>query len=344
VRFRDDIHDAKAADRRAHLLASLDADDFDGQYDVANPSKVNRWSFRPSDVADAYLAWPKLTELCAEPPSNGLMEKRGRALMDDDRNALEARMRRYFDQSISFDDLKREEHPLTHDAAAHDAQKARQRIIKEEGYIPERTRRYALRPFDSCWCYYTAIGSVWNRPRPTLATQCWEENRFLIVRPTGVATPEGVPLFFSSCLGDNDLLRGHAYYFPLRLKKERQVSGGGPNNGDFLPGMADEASDKITANLSPSARAYLSALGYGDADGDPAVAELIWYHALAIGYSPAYLREHADGVRQDWPRIPLPHTREILAASAALGRHVAALLDTEAPAPGVTAGKIPEML
>jgi len=43
-----------------------------------------------------------------------------------------------------------------------------------------------------------------------------------------------------------------------------------------------------------------------DPDADPETAELIWYHALAIGYAPAYLAENADGIRQDWPRIPLP--------------------------------------
>ncbi len=53
-------------------------------------------------------------------------------------------------------------------------------------------------------------------------------------------------------------------------------------------------------------------------------------HALAIGCSPAYLSENADGIRQDWPRIPLPDSKELLVASAALGRQIAALLDTEA--------------
>ena len=71
---------------------------------------------------------------------------------------------------------------------------------------------------------------------------------------------------------------------------------------------------------------------------------MIWYHALAIGYSPAYLSENADGIRQDWPRIPLPTKKDSLLASAALGRQVAALLDTEAPVPGVTAGKIRDEL
>ena len=60
-------------------------------------------------------------------------------------------------------------------------------------------------------------------------------------------------------------------------------------------------------------------------------------HAFAIGYSSAYLSENADGIRKDWPRIPLPKTEPLLEASAALGEKVAALLDTEKPVSGVTA-------
>ena len=81
-----------------------------------------------------------------------------------------------------------------------------------------------------------------------------------------------------------------------------------------------------------------------DPDSDQETAELIWYHALAIGYSPAYLTENADGIRQDWPRIPLPNLKDLLTASATLGRQVAALLDTEAPVIGVTTGKIRDEL
>jgi hypothetical protein len=97
---------------------------------------------------------------------------------------------------------------------------------------------------------------------------------------------------------------------------------------------------EVAANLSSSALAYLSGLGLPDPDADRETAELIWLHALAIGYSPAYLTENADGIRQDWPRIPLPKDKQALVASADLGRQVAALLDTETPVPGVTAGRI----
>jgi hypothetical protein len=93
------------------------------------------------------------------------------------------------------------------------------------------------------------------------------------------------------------------------------------------------------ANLSKSAREYLASLCWKDADADPKVAALVWMHSLAMGYSPAYLSENADGVRRDWPRIPLPDTRKALEASAGLGRQVGALVDTEADVPTVTDGK-----
>ena len=100
----------------------------------------------------------------------------------------------------------------------------------------------------------------------------------------------------------------------------------------------DAGSGKTIANLSPAAHAYIATLGLKSADAD--TAALIWLHALAIGYAPAYLAENADGVRQDWPRIPLPASKAGLLASADLGRQVAALLDTETPMPGVTSGKL----
>ena len=48
----------------------------------------------------------------------------------------------------------------------------------------------------------------------------------------------------------------------------------------------------------------------GISDSDKESAALIWMHALAIGYSPAFFSENADGIRQGWPRIPLPDGKE----------------------------------
>jgi hypothetical protein len=332
------------ATKRSDLFTSLDIQDFNAQYEYSNPRKDNRWSFRPSDVTEEYLAWPRLTDLCAEAPSNGLMEKRAGALMDDDRAALEVRMRRYFEKGASFEDLRREGHPLTRDAAAHDAGKAREKVLDAEGFIEDRLLRYALRPFDQCWCYYTGVSSVWNSHRPSLWAQCWEGNAFLLSRFNRSKDLEGVPFYFVRGLSDDHLLSPDASAFSLRLKSgATRRPGDKIHDNHALPGMEHDAG-KITANLSPFARAYLASLGLPDPDTDQATAELIWYHALAVGYSPAYLAENADGIRQDWPRIPLPKAKDSLTASAALGRQVAALLDTEAPVSGVTAGTIRDEL
>ena len=48
---------------------------------------------------------------------------------------------------------------------------------------------------------------------------------------------------------------------------------------------------------------YLAELGIEEPDATRN-GGLIWMHALAIGYSPAYLIENADGIRRDWPASP----------------------------------------
>ena len=348
VLFRDDLNDAKAADRRASLLKSLALTNQPAHYAAANPTRENRFSFRPSDVADGYLKWPRLTELCAEAPSNGLMEKRAGALIDISRTALEKRMLIYFNPAVDWDSLKALGTGLTDDAARFNAKKARDKVTGAEDYQPAHLLRYALRPFDGRWCYYSSQRPLWNEPRPKLWAQCWKGNAFLLSRPAGVASPEGFPLFYTTMLGDNDFLRGHAYYFPVRLHGtgKRNTEKKDDGNGEFGAIFHEAAraygagAVKTSANLSPAARAYLSALGINNPDADADTAALLWMHALAIGFSAAYVSENADGIRQDWPRVPLPNSKGALVASAELGKQVAALLDTEAPVDGVTAGKL----
>nr|MBA3248211.1 DNA methyltransferase [Pyrinomonadaceae bacterium] len=48
--------------------------------------------------------------------------------------------------------------------------------------------------------------------------------------------------------------------------------------------------------------------------------------------------------RQNFPRVPLPITREMLEESAALGRQIAQFLDTETQVAGVTSGAIRQEL
>ena len=110
-------------------------------------------------------------------------------------------------------------------------------------------------------------------------------------------------------------------------------------------GMAlDGGGEQRRPNLSDAAQRYLDRLGLGVED--------LFHHVLAVLHDPSYREANAGALRMEWPRIPLPGwpdgdtpgAAEEVAASAARGRELAALLDSETPVPGVTTGALrPEM-
>ena len=95
-------------------------------------------------------------------------------------------------------------------------------------------------------------------------------------------------------------------------------------------GSLDGVGSVAHPNLSEHAAAYLKQLQTSHED--------LFFHSLALMHSVAYREAHAGALRQDWPRIPLPAQLDVLRASAGLGREIAALLDGEAPVPGVSSG------
>jgi hypothetical protein len=225
-----------------------------------------------------------------------------------------------------------------------DAQATRSALKGKVDFDEARILRCPFKPYDIRIAYLDArIAPLFSRPAPQLQDHATiQSNAFFITRDTADKAVEGPPFLYSSLVCDYDCLSGHARHFPIWLC-------GAPQNPTIhasqMRMFADEQVDpKIIANLARTARAYLASLGTRDPDSDASTAELIWMHALAIGYSPTYLSENADGIRQDWPRIPLPDSKKALLASAKLGRQVAALLDTEKAVTGVTPGSIrPEL-
>ena len=65
-------------------------------------------------------------------------------------------------------------------------------------------------------------------------------------------------------------------------------------------------------------------------------------------HDPAYREANVGALRMEWPRIPIPGwpggdeigAADELATSAARGRELAALLDSDTPVPGVTSGAL----
>ena len=328
VRYRDDIDAGSAAERRNQLVASLDDMDLDERYEVADPNIENRLSFKPVELKADYLSWPTIPDLASIAPINGLMEKRGGALIDIDWDALVNRMQTYFDDSVDWSEFAKSEHPLASDAARFNAKRTRAKILAKEKFSKEQVLRYIVRPFDVRHCYYTGIRPVWNEPRPQLWDQYSGGNRFLMTRKVSGAAVEGPPALYTQCLADDHSIRTDAYLVPF-WQHERSET--------LLDGYR-------AANLSKRARCWLKELGIPSPDTSPDAAAAPWLHALSITFAPQYLEENADWISIDWPRLPLPKKQAVLDRSAALGTRVAELLDTETAIDGVSTGKVEEHL
>lgn len=338
VRFRQ----YWGVDKRAKLLASLHVARPHAGYEKVHPSADNRYSFRPSTATAEYKAWPTVIDLCADAPISGLQEMRKGALMAVDAGELADRMRRYYDSGVSWDMLGTTLGGLIESTSVFDAPACRKRVQAAEQFDPGNVLRYSLYPMDLRWCYYSAVPGLWNRARPALRAQLWPGNTFIVTRMVAERPNENVPVIATTALPDYHLLRPNGVAIPIRVRATHEPGGRGKARQMAMFGSGEEEAWK--ANLSRFARAYLEELGVGEPDADAEVAGLIWMHVIAIGYSPGYLSENADGVRGDWLHIPLPARKEALLASAALGRQVAALLDTQRDVTGVTAGALrPEL-
>lgn len=327
--------------KRAELLASLNDPHLPQRYQRATPTLENRFSFRPLSIRKEYQSWAKLSDLCAISPFNGPVERRGFALISVDRQVLFQRMASYFDKSIADDEIRKLHPKLMMDGNRIVGQDARRKILSAFTFEPRKISRYPLKPLDMRWCYLDNLRPLFSEPSPELlALRDIPNNEFLITRDSADKENEGSPFYYSPLVCDYDFLSGHARHIPIfvKPKKGKSLKRNARQAEMFKQGQVEELT--YIANLSPLARAYLARLGFTHPDTDPDQAALIWLHALAIGYASDYLTQHADGIKSDYPRIPLPEDASLLRASAALGRHLADLLNTEKPIPGVTAGDI----
>ena len=319
-RYRNDLDASDAAQRRSDLIASLDSDGFDARYEVLEPAASNRFVLRPVSVQNAnYATWPSLDTLASRPPILGLLENRGGGLFSIERALLASKMGGYLNPTISFEQARSANLALAEDRARYNAKVTRQRVLDTVGYAESNIKKFFVSAFDGRWAYITPVRPMWNEARPQLQHLLPDAVGFLVLRSQQIADPEGFPAYWTTCLAHDQILHKHGFLIPL----------------------VENLSGAPRPNLSEAAVAHLAGLGV---DLSPASSAMLWHHALATLYSPAYLAENAGGLRQGWPRAPLPASLAVLQSSAALGAQLAALLDPDTAVPGVTTGTLrPEL-
>jgi predicted helicase len=135
-----DMHEARASERRAALLASLNKPGFDDCYAQLQPVLGLGLPFKPRMVDLSYLSWPILPDLL--PVSfPGVKTSRDDVVVDIDRARLVRRMEQYFDPALSHDEMCRIAPGAMQSTARFQAEAVRDHLRKR-GFRPEHIVRY----------------------------------------------------------------------------------------------------------------------------------------------------------------------------------------------------------
>ncbi len=298
-------------DKRAQLLEDV------GDYQQVTPILEMGLALMPGQMAADYVIWPSFPDLL--PISfPGIKTSRDDVVVDIDRDRLVKRMKEYFNPEITHEHMRRISPSAMTSTNDFKAEAVRDQLRKR-GFLTDNIVRYCYRPFDVRWLYWEPETKLLDRNRSEYVPHVREGN--LWIAAVQQNRKDFDPPMVSSHHNSLHIIERGANLFPL-----------------YLFADADSLLDKAgcKSNLSNRAAGYLAEIGATPKD--------LFYHILAVLHSPAYGVQNAGALRQDWPRIPLPKTKDYLLASAALGRQVAALLDTEVPMTGVTTGKIRDEL
>ena len=279
-------------------------------------------------VSGGWQDWPALPDLF---PTSfpGVKTSRDGFLVDVDLDRLKRRVADYFDADLSHEEITRRYPGVMKSTARFDARTVRDSLLKRGGPIGSGFVRHSYRPFDNRWLYWEAETKLIDEKRAEYKPHVFEGNLWIGSNKReideqfshGTATPH---------LGNWKLGNWGIHFFPLLLHDEG------------LGLVADGTQHR--PNLSFAAQQYLDRLGLG--------AEDLFYYAVATLHDPKYRTANAGALRMEWPRIPLPGwpdgnpagAAEELAASAARGRELAALLASDTPVTDVTSGALrPEL-
>jgi REP element-mobilizing transposase RayT len=303
--------------KRQQLLESADQNGKE-LYRGLNPPLNLGLPFAPTQTAAGYLAWPLLPDLF--PVSfPGVKTSRDDVVVDVDRQRLVDRMKQYFDPEVSHEEMRRISPGSMTSTARFQAESVRD-YLRKRGFLDKNVDRYCYRPFDVRWLYWEPETKLLDEKRSEYFPHVFTENVW-IVSQQKPRREWSKPQFIRS-IGCLDLMDRSASCIPLYLKQSDDIR---PLISDENRRTARPSRDGIVFNISDSIVDYLRGV-----DGITCAPD-VFYHALAILHAPAYGAENSGALRQDWPRIPLPDSRELLLASAELGKQIAALLDTEAP-------------
>ena len=322
VLYRD-FHQPRAGARRQALLDSLEAPNIDAGYSPLECNLSLGLPFKPMAVSDGWQEWPALPDLFPK-SFPGVKTSRDGFLVDVDPDRLKQRVSDYFDANLSHEQITRRYPGVMKSTARFNAHAVRDALLKRGKPSADGFVRYAYRPFDTRWLYWELDSTLLDRPRAEYKPHVFEGNLWLVSQQKPRRDWGSTQVI--SHIGCLDLMDRGATCIPAWLRDDGfDIDGTGSQN---------------RPNLSLAAQHYLDCLGVGVED--------LFHHVIATLHDPGYRTANAGALRMEWPRIPLPDwpdgvangAADALAESAARGRQLAALLDSDTPVAGVTTGSL----
>ena len=325
-----DHHPAQRVDFR-HLwgqtkhgeLAKTAESEPDDLYGGITPLMSLGFPFADLAVGDGWQDWPALPDLF---PTSfpGVKTSRDGFLVNVDLDRLKQRVADYFDAVISHEEIARHYPGVMRSTARFDARSVRDALVKRGGPTEDGFVRYAYRPFDTRWLYWEGDTKLLDEKRADYKPHVFEGNLWLVSQQK--PRRDWGSLQVISHIGCLDLMDRGATCVPAWLRDDSFA--------------INEAAAQRRPNLSLSAQRYLDRLDLGVDD--------LFHHVVATLHDPAYRAANAGALRMEWPRIPLPgwpdggdkDAADALAASAARGRGLAALLDSDTNVVSVTTGAL----
>ena len=317
--------------KHAELVATAEATPADLYGDVA-PLLSLGLPFADLAVSDGWQHWPALPDLF---PTSfpGVKTSRDGFLVDVDLDRLQRRVADYFNPEITHDEIARRYPSVMKSTRRYDARAVRNTLLTRGGPVESGFVRYAYRPFDNRWLYWDPDTKLLDEKRAEYKPHVFDGNLWLEAR--GRESRDDFSRgTLCRHLADN-FGNGLSSFFPMWLR-------------DNSLGLGGDGAQR-SANLSAAAQNYLDWLGLGVDD--------LFHHVIAVLHDPGYRAANAGALRMEWPRIPLPGwsatggsathgngdpagAADELIASAAGGRQLAALLDSDTPVAGVTSGAL----
>lgn len=322
-----------ASDKRAQLVGSLAELNEAKRYRSIVPTKGLRYILTPGIASSDYCQWPCLPDLFSQ-YFVGVKTSRDDLVVDIDRDRLIERMRRYFDPSVPDEDIRDEAPSAMTEGNRFRAAETR-RLLGRRGMLTDKIVPFSYRPLDDRWLYWEPEGKLLDEKRTEYFGQVSERNiAFTAAAAIRKGQVEGpLPLKNLGCI---HLIERTANVFMLLHRV-----GEGLHADRTEPAFNSQVLEAVAAS---AATAVIESDNHTYTAAAEKIAESLFYHLLAILWSPAYRKENEAALRQDWPRVPIPADAALLEASAKLGRTVADLLLPDKPVPGVTTGKLRDEL